>query len=446
MSDIFDYIDWRGDLSFKVSPFNEVDNYIICKIGCYDFSGIVGPGADPVPLGRALELYYEKYGEKGDYLGLLAARSVSEAVKRLPKTERFKDLQLSGYVSVLDSEDTEQFSALTVSLPDGSKYVSFRGTDDTLLAWKENFLMAVEKEIPAQRDALNYLLWAASAYRGPLIVGGHSKGGNMSVFASSFAPARVQKRIKAVYSNDGPGFNPEFLKEPGYLRIKPKLHVILPTTSIVGTLLTQDEDLEIVECDRLGVASHDGFLWHVKGTSFVRSGKLSKSSEAYENSMTAVLDSMTIEERKAFLTEFFSAFAQTGAVTLTDLNEHRITQAARLLRSFSKSSETKRFALEVTEQMLKELMPANPVLPQALGAAGKAAGMAAAAAGKAAGIAAEAAERAAEAAGKAAEAAGRAADSLGDRLRARRSAPIRRISGKAAEEAGRESPSSPGKE
>ena len=297
MADIFDYLDFRSDLSFQVSPFNEVDNYIICKIGSYDFSGIVGEGPEPVPIKEALEKYYERYGEKGDYLGLLAARTVADVVKRLPETERFRDLRLSGYVSILDSEDTEQFSALTVTLPDGTNYVSFRGTDDTLLAWKENFLMSVEKEIPAQRDALNYLKRAAETYEGPLIVGGHSKGGNMSVFASSFAPEEVQDRIKAVYSNDGPGFYPEFIKEPGYLRIRPKLHVILPTTSIVGTLLTQDEGIEIVECDRLGVSSHDGFRWHVKGTSFVRSEKLSRSSEAYENGMQAVLNEMSIEER-----------------------------------------------------------------------------------------------------------------------------------------------------
>ncbi|MBQ4234933.1 MAG: DUF2974 domain-containing protein [Firmicutes bacterium] len=398
MADIFDYLDFRSDLSFQVSPFNEVDNYIICKIGSYDFSGIVGEGPEPVPIKEALEKYYERYGEKGDYLGLLAARTVADVVKRLPETERFRDLRLSGYVSILDNEDTEQFSALTVTLPDGTNYVSFRGTDDTLLAWKENFLMSVEKEIPAQRDALNYLKRAAETYEGPLIVGGHSKGGNMSVFASSFAPEEVQDRIKAVYSNDGPGFYPEFIKEPGYLRIRPKLHVILPTTSIVGTLLTQDEGIEIVECDRLGVSSHDGFRWHVKGTSFVRSEKLSRSSEAYENGMQAVLNEMSIEERRAFLDEFFEAFAQTGAVTLTDLNEHRIRQAARLLRSFSRSSEAKRFALAVTEQMLRELMPDNPVIPVALGAAEKAAGAAewaGKAAGWAAGKAAEAAEKAA---------------------------------------------------
>ncbi|MBR0441222.1 MAG: hypothetical protein IJK25_04705, partial [Firmicutes bacterium] len=114
--------------------------------------------------------------------------------------------------------------------------------------------------------------------------------------------------------------------------------------------------------------------------------------------MQAVLNEMSIEERRAFLDEFFEAFAQTGAVTLTDLNEHRIRQAARLLRSFSRSSEAKRFALAVTEQMLRELMPDNPMIPVALGAAEKAAGAAewaGKAAGWAAGKAAEAAEKAA---------------------------------------------------
>ncbi|MBR0139895.1 MAG: DUF2974 domain-containing protein [Firmicutes bacterium] len=354
MTGIMDYIDFRGDLSFKISPFNEVDNYIISKIGVLDFKGIVSEDETPITIGDAMKAYFERY-ENGEYLGLLTSVKVLEGVRRLPHTERFKDITLSGFCAIASEDDVEQFSALTVGFPDGTHYVSFRGTDDTLNAWEENFLMAVEREIPAQGDALRYLKWAAKAYRGKLIVGGHSKGGNLAVYSSSFAPKSVQRRILAVYSNDGPGFYPEFLENEGYLRIKDRLHVILPNHSLVGTLLTQDEGLEIVDCDRTGVASHDGFNWHVRGTSFVRSEGLSRSSRAYEEGLATALDTMSMDDRRIFLAELFGAFEATGAHTLTDLNAHRVRQAAKFLVSLGKSGEARHFAYITIKEMLKEL-------------------------------------------------------------------------------------------
>jgi len=355
MADLLDYLDWRGDVPFGISPFNEVDNYIVSQLSSLDLTGIVSADGEPVSIGEAVRAYRERYGRDGDRLGLLSSANTVPMVKRLPATARFRGLKLSRFVKRAVPENTEQFAAVTVTLPNGTHYIAFRGTDDTINAWKEDFLLAVEDRICAQRDAAAYLEQVAAATQGPLMTGGHSKGGNLAVFAAAQAPEAVQTRIRAVYNNDGPGFFRTFFDEPGYLRIKPKVRTILPQYSMVGTLLTQDENYTVVKCSARGIAAHDGFTWQVKGTRFVRCSSLSRRSLVFDSAMDSTLEDMTIEERRAFIDEFFGALSATGAVTLTDMTEHKLRKALSLVRTIGgRESKTRRLALLVLEQMLAE--------------------------------------------------------------------------------------------
>lgn len=353
MDDIFDYLDWRGDLPFSVSPFNEVDNYIVAKIGCCNFDGIVPEDAQTVPIGAALDAYFDAVGGDARF-GVLCSAKLTPLLRRLPATPRFRDLTLSGFVRRALPERTEQFSALTVSLPDGTHYVSYRGTDDTLYAWKEDCMMALLRAVPAQRDAADYLAWAASAYDGPLRVGGHSKGGNLAVYAAANAPAAVQARIGVIYNNDGPGFDAAFLASPGYRAVRERILTLLPQFSIVGTLLEQDTNCTIVRSARFGIAAHDGFNWGVRGTAFLRCDDLSRSSRAFDATMERVLGQMDMDERREFIETLFRILTATGAVTLTDINERRLRKALSIARGMAKEKTVSRFVAEVIEQMVKE--------------------------------------------------------------------------------------------
>lgn len=353
MDDIFDYLDWRGDLPFSVSPFNEVDNYIVAKIGCCDFDGIVPKDAQAVPIGAALDAYFDAVGGDARF-GVLCSAKLTPLLRRLPATPRFRDLTLSGFVRRALPERTEQFSALTVSFPDGTHYVSYRGTDDTLYAWKEDCMMALSGAVPAQRDAADYLAWAASAYDGPLRVGGHSKGGNLAVYAAANAPTAVQTRIGVIYNNDGPGFDAAFLDSPGYRAVRERILTLLPQFSIVGTLLEQDTNCTIVRSARFGIAAHDGFNWGVRGTAFLRCDDLSRSSRAFDATMERVLGQMDMDERREFIETLFRILTATGAVTLTDINERRLRKALSIARGMAKEKTVSRFVAEVIEQMVKE--------------------------------------------------------------------------------------------
>ena len=215
-------------------------------------------------------------------------------------------------------------------------------------------MMALSGAIPAQRDAADYLTWAASAYAGTLRVGGHSKGGNLAVYAAAQADAAVQDRIGIIYNNDGPGFDAAFLASPGYLRIREKLLTLLPQYSIVGTLLEQDTNCVIVRSSRFGVAAHDGFNWGVRGTGFLRCPDMSRSSRAFDVTMERILGQMDMDERRDFIETLFRILNATGAVTLTDINERRLRKALSIARGMAKEKTVSRFVAEVIEQMVKE--------------------------------------------------------------------------------------------
>lgn len=355
MATITDYLDWRGDLSFDAAPMNEVDNYIIAKIGCPDYTGIIPADSGSVSLRDAVNAYFAREGEDVS-LGLLSSPQELPTLRRLAETPRFATLRLSRFVSHLDLARNEQYSALTVHLPDGTRYISFRGTDDTLVSWKENFLMSVEQSVHAQTDAAAYLREEAESAPGMLLVGGHSKGGNLAVYAAMHAPAEIQARILSVYNHDGPGFRTDILDDPRYAAIRERVVTVCSQRSIVGMLMHQETNLTVVESSAFGIGAHDGFTWQVKGTQFVRCAELSRSSRAFHAAILSLMDSMNEQEKRDFIEELFGLLSATGAETLNDLTEQRLRKLAELARGVRQSPAVSAFVGDVIESTLHEYL------------------------------------------------------------------------------------------
>ena len=355
MPNISDYMDWRGDLPLSVSPFNEVDNLILCKLVALNFTGII-PEDGQLPLREAAEKYFELYGDGDVRLGVLVAPGVVPLMKKLMASARFGSLALCDYVNHIDQAREEQFSALTLEVPDGTRFVSFRGTDDTIVAWKEDFKMSVEGPVHAQTDALTYLRRAAWRSAAPLRVGGHSKGGNLAVYASMNAPEEVQRRILRVYNNDGPGFRDSVQHTAEYQRIQPRITTLVPQYSLVGMLLSHDDDFEIVRSTETGIAAHNGFTWEVLGTSFVRCDDFALRSRVFDQAIHAWADDLDDETRGQFVDTFFDLLGTAGAVTLTDITEHKLRQALEMVQDLRQSPEQRQLMTGVLELLIREYM------------------------------------------------------------------------------------------
>jgi len=355
MATCLEYIDWRGDLSFDVSPLNEVDNYILCKIGCPDFTGIV-PEDGEISFKEAIDKLYEGKTEEEleEILGPLASSQIMTVIKKASESRRFGDIILKDFVSITDLVKCEMFSALTVILPGGTPFVTYRGTGDTLISWKEDFLLCVDDELPAQADAVKYLRKIARKTKGSLVVGGHSKGGNLAIYASMKMPKTVKKRITDIYNNDGPGFKTDMIGNEEYESIRPKIHNLVSQHTIVGKLLYNDPICTIVHSPVSGIAAHDGFNWDVMGTQFVRCEEFSKTSIAFETALEEVMNNMDVVEKAKFIEEFFDILMANGAMTLSDINENRFRNLAEIGHGVLSNAEERKFIQQVSALFIQE--------------------------------------------------------------------------------------------
>jgi len=337
MANILDYVDWRGDLTLAQSPFNEVDNLILAELSFLNFAGIVpAPGeGGSVSLRQAEEAFFARVpaGETVD-MGVLVPQAIPDLLRKAAASNRFGEMKLSGFVDILDVHQGEQFAALTVETGDGAVYLAFRGTDDTLAGWKEDFEMAFLPEIPAQKKALKYLnVMALQHPRKKLRLGGHSKGGNLAVYAAVFAPERLQKRIETVWSNDGPGFHENILSLPQHERIAERIHSIVPKSSVVGMLLEHEEDYAVVDSTQLGFMQHDGFSWQVLGSGFVHLHQVTEQARLNDQELRAWVQTLTVEQREKFVSALFDVLSASGAVTLTDLKADRVKAVTAMVKA-----------------------------------------------------------------------------------------------------------------
>ena len=353
MANILDYLDWRGDLTFAERPFNEVDNLILAEACYLDFSGVVPQAfaAPPVSLREAASAYFAAHPTTD--MGVLVPDQIPVLVERAAKTARFEGIGLLGYVNRIDEETQTQFSAMTILLPDKSVYVAFRGTDDTIVGWKEDFNMAFTPEIPAQKYAAEYLRQASDAYPFSVFrVGGHSKGGNLAVYAAVFCGADVQKKIIAVYNNDGPGFYSSLLSLPEHRAIAPKITTLLPESSVVGMLLEHEESYQVVRSTQVGLMQHDGFSWQVRGTSFEHLHALAEGGKIMDQTLRSFLQELTEQQRIEFVDTLFAILTCTDASTLTDLKDGGLKTASAMVKALQTLDKPTRKALSETLKLL----------------------------------------------------------------------------------------------
>ncbi len=337
MANILDYVDWRGDLTLAQSPFNEVDNLILAELSFLNLKGIVpAPGeGGSVSLRQAEEAFFARIpaGKTVD-MGVLVPQAIPDLLRKAAASDRFGEMRLAGFVDLLDVQRGEQFAALTVETGDGAVYLAFRGTDDTLVGWKEDFEMAFRPEIPAQKKALEYLKTMARQYpRKKLRLGGHSKGGNLAVYAAVFAPERLQKRIETVWSNDGPGFHENILALPQHAQVAERIRSIVPKSSVVGMLLEHEEDYAVVDSSQLGFLQHDGFSWQVRGGGFVHLHQVTKQARLSDQELRAWVQTLTVEQREKFVSALFDVLSASGAVTLTDLKADSIKAVTAMVKA-----------------------------------------------------------------------------------------------------------------
>ena len=341
MANIMEYLEWRGDLSFEPDSFNEIDNLILSQLVYVEFAGIV-PGikeAGSITLKAASELFFEKNREE-DILAKVSMTKMSAFVmKKAAQTKRFADIKLSRYVNDIDLKRQSQFSVLCVGLPDESIFVAYSGTDSTIVGWRENFNMGYLEETPGQRKAVNYLNYVMEKNTRTLRIGGHSKGGNLSVFAAVMCEPAIQRHIVAVYSNDGPGFHKEIIESPQYQKMEPLIRRIVPESSIVGLLLEHDSRYEVVKSTEHGVAQHDPMSWEVLGKHFVYGKEVAPESLMLDKTMKNWLEQLNEKQRQEIVETAFSVLEEANVHTVDDFYNSKLKKIQEIIKATSNLPE-----------------------------------------------------------------------------------------------------------
>lgn len=352
MASILDYLDWRGDITFAERAFNEVDNLLLAELSYLDFGGIVPADfAAAVPLSDAVAAFTKRTPHAD--MGVLVPDKIPGLAQKMAASARFRDVLLSGYVCKLDEQTETQFAALCAALPDGTVYAAFRGTDDTIVGWKEDFNMGFLPIVPSQREAADYLRAAAAAFPSQkLRAGGHSKGGNLAVYAAVWCGESVQDQLLAVYNNDGPGFHTSLLDRPEHQRIANRIQTILPESSVVGMLLEHEESYQVVRSNQVGLMQHDGFSWQVLGERFEHLTELAEGGRIMDQTLRSFLRELTEPQRAQFVDTLFDILTCTDASTLTDLKVGGLKTASAMVKALQKLDKPTRKALSDTLKLL----------------------------------------------------------------------------------------------
>ncbi len=360
MANIVDYVCWRGDIPLDQVPLGEVDALILSYLAYMPFDDIVSSefgGGDVALADAAREILARN--EAGELPLAFNPREDKRLLQAAADSERFGTMRLCGFVHRFDAEQEEQFCAMTVRPPHGPHVLAFRGTDRTVVGWKEDFNMSFSGVVPAQRSAIFYTREAAKKLDAPLILCGHSKGGNLAAYASLFSGEETQEKIACVYNFDGPGFNEEVIASEEFGRVDMRIHVFVPQSSMVGILLWHSEPFTVVRSESVSVLQHMPYHWQVMGGKLIVADGLSGDARLTDMTLKHWLRSLTPELRRQVIDGIYGVLSVSDGHQLSDLFEPKNVLA--IIRAAGAMDEGTRGALleafKLLGSTLKEIVP-----------------------------------------------------------------------------------------
>lgn len=303
-------------------------------IAYLDFKKMVhtSPKAKPVSFLLAAKRYMQaRKNDPSQTLGVLFSPEFITLMTKAARSVRFGSVYMVGYVNRISLREQKQFCAVTFLIGEDDAFVAFRGTDDTIVGWKESFNMSLLGSVPSQREAAKYLDSIAEAFPNRKIhVGGHSKGGNLAVWASVKCSAETRERIVTVYSNDGPGFTRDFVSLPEYKQMRPKMRILVPQSSFVGMVLEHSEGYEVIQSTQTGLLQHDALSWRIVGGSFIHLEGLTDEARRIARTLKKWMREMPPDERERVLDSIYEVLCANGR-TLTDFSNDK----TRLIRAWN---------------------------------------------------------------------------------------------------------------
>lgn len=346
------YLEEYGGKSFQELPFSKADALILSVLSYLKYDGIVpGPGEEK-------SLGFGEIMKKEAFEQLFSDRVFGKRYRRFffktAKSRRFRQVRINFFQNEICRETELQFSAITFFLGESSAFLAFRGTDETLTGWKEDLNLPFVSALPSQKKALAYLLRVSRNIKGRLILGGHSKGGNLALYAAARAPENLQQRIMRIYSFDGPGFRREFYRKIGYLRIEDRYCKLIPADSLIGMLLENPKKPLIVESYGRGVLQHDVFNWKIIQGKFVYQRSLYVKAVKKINRINQWIDALSQKQAREFLEILYGLLLTLGLRDVYDLFRSPFSRLLALAQAFGRLDlKKRRIVIQVLGKLAK---------------------------------------------------------------------------------------------
>lgn len=369
MRNIIDYAR-EEKRTFSQHGFTDVDSLVLSQLSYLNFSELESSHGEKEA--QSLGSLLEGGGTENLFIQAIDEKHNKAFVEALATSPRFSSVLLTHYVNIFEVDTEKQFSAITYLLDDDSAYVAFRGTDASFIGWKEDFNMAFMSPVPSQQEAVEYLRRVAAVIDRPLRIGGHSKGGNLAVYAALNSPKKLQSRCLAVYNHDGPGFHEDIYRKLCSHPLWKDVKATVPQASVIGMLLHNNmTDFTVVESRRMGIMQHDPFSWKIsdEGT-FVEARKLQTDAVAFSKTVDTWLSSLDNSQRERFVDALYHVVEATGAVTFQDLSEDLLGKIGSALSAIKDvDGDTRDFVRSLIHEWFKagvsvlKDMIVSPALP-----------------------------------------------------------------------------------
>jgi len=348
MSNIIDYLTWRGDITLACMPFNAADNLVLSLLAYILFENVMSK-EDKLTVKQAAS---ELIGRPNDF-GVMKSDNI-RLLSDLASGARFQNATICHCVSEIDTNEEKQFAAITICVDDGSCFVAYRGTDNTLIGWKEDFNLSFISPVPAQTASVRYLTDVAGQTAGSIRIGGHSKGGNLAIYAASQCSQHIQDRVIAIYSNDGPGLDDATFTSEGYMRIKDRFHSFVPQSSIIGMLLQHQENYAVVKSHAVGLFQHHPYTWQVSRDGFEIIDAIRPGSRYVDATLKNWLFSVSMDKRMIFVDTLYAVLSATNATTLQGLTVRWWKNAYLMLMTVKNiDSQTRKLIIGVLVELVK---------------------------------------------------------------------------------------------
>ena len=378
MANIVDYVRNAKD-TFVKRPLSSVDSLVFSWLAYVRIPEEIEQAC--TPEGATLAAI----GSQSNVLGLVAPvydpRKTEELLRAVASSPRFADVVACHSVDTWSRTAEVQFSATTFLLPgdagasgkdaaaSAGAYLAFRGTDDSLVGWKENFNMAFTT-VPAQSAATDYVNDVASQVEGPLWFGGHSKGGNLAVYALNTCEAAVRQRVVRCFSHDAPGFTDEARNAVPWAGADDLVEKTVPEESVIGLLFdNHSRDVSVVKSTNPGIMQHAPFSWVVENDDFAYASAVSYDAYRTNKRFGSWLATLDAASREKFVGVLYKLANATGEVTLSGiahtLEDGSLDLALRRLDGLP--AEERAFFLDKAGDLVATMLlgpaPTNPQTP-----------------------------------------------------------------------------------